>query len=257
MQCLIFSKNRPAQLDLCLRSHERFWGEEIKVLYTCDKEYKKGYEKVKKRHPKVKFELETDFRKQVIDNLKGEYTVYDCDDDVMIRPFTEDCPEFKEFAENEDIAGISLRMARNYDYCFDSDVEVKLPRFIDGMWEWRKYPFDWGLSMSVLLHIFRTEDLKGLLPQLNFHSPNSFESAMAENPIQRDLMIGFDKAKCVDLPMNLIQTEAKFNRTASIDPKELNKKFMQGFEIDLDDIIKKTKDLRSCFCFVDYVWRKQ
>jgi hypothetical protein len=255
VKCLIFSKNRPAQLDLCIRSHKRFWGEDIKVLFKCDKEYVKGYNRVKKLHPDVEFEKETDFRKQVIDNLEGEFTCYDCDDTVMIRPFSEDEPEFKEFARNPDILACVLKMGRNYDYCFDSDVSVKIPRFIDGMWQWKKHPHDWAYPMSVCLNIFRTEDLRAVIPHIRFDSPNSLEAEMDECHIDKDLLIGFEEAKCVNIPSNRVQNEVLNNRAGNLSTKELNDKFLAGYEIDIDDIINKTKNLRSFITLLDYEWR--
>jgi len=256
MESLVFSKNRPAQLELYIRSHKRFWGEPMRVLYKADREYEPGYEKVMNMYPDVVFEKETNFRKQVIGNLRGEYTVYFCDDDVMIRPFSEKMREFKKFASSPDILCLSLRMARNYDYCFDSDQKVEIPKFKNGVWEWYKYPLDWGYPMSVLGNIFRTEDIKPLIERLNFSSPNTFEGQMAANPLPMLYMIGFKHARNINLPQNLVQTEAMDNRAGDTSIKELNDKFMDGYIIDLNDVIKKTKKARSCFTIINFKWRK-
>ena len=250
MRSLIFSKNRPAQLELCLRSHKRFWGEDIKVLYSYDTEYKKGYDKLKKMYPEVEFELETDFRQQVIDSLGGRYTVYYCDDDVIIRPYI----DITDRLNNLDIACISQRMGQNYDYCFDSDVPVEIPRFIDNLWEWQKYPLDWGYPMSVLGNIFRTEDIKPIIEMTPFRCPNTFEGNLAKNPIQKPLMVGFKEARNINLPQNLVQTISPKNRAGTLSIKEAYDRFMNGQIIDLDDVIEKTKDARSCFILVEFKW---
>jgi hypothetical protein len=257
MNTLIFSKNRPAQLELCLRSHQKFWDKPIKVLYKSDKEFESGYEKVREMYPKVEFLEEYNFKKQVCEALQAPYSVFFCDDDVMIRKFDENCPEFQEFKKNDDILCLSLRLARNYDYCFDSDKKVEIPKFINGMWEWFHYPLDWGYPMSVLGHIFRTSELKPLVERLNFKSPNTFEGIMAQHPIPKPLMIGFKEAKNINLPMNLVQNEALNNRAGDTDIYELNKKFLEGYVIDLDDIIKQAKKARSCFFTPVFKWRSK
>ena len=90
MNTLIFSKNRPAQLELCLRSHQKFWDKPIKVIYKSTEAcFDEGYEKLKKMYPKVEFERETDFKHQTIEALQAPYSVFFCDDDVMIMVMTE------------------------------------------------------------------------------------------------------------------------------------------------------------------------
>lgn len=251
METLIFSKNRPAQLELCFRSHKRFWGEEVTVLYTRDFDYREGYEKLRLKYKDVYFELETDFRKQVIDYVKrNKLPVFYCDDDVMIRPYL----DITDKLENPDIACISQRMDHRYNYCFDSDVPVEIPRFIDNMWEWKKYPLDWGYPMSVLGNIFRQEDLLPILESINFKCPNTLEGRLAEHPIDKPLMVGFERARNINLPQNLVQTIAPNNRAGNYSPESLNHKFMDGFVIDLDDVIKKTKNATSCFMNIDFRW---
>ena len=54
------------------------------------------------------------------------------DDDIMIRPFYEDCPEFRKFKANPDILCLSLRMAPNYR-------RNGLPVLERNIWQWKPY----------------------------------------------------------------------------------------------------------------------
>jgi len=256
MFSLIFSKNRACQLELCLRSHQRFWGEQIKVLYVADKEFQSGYDKLKKMYPDVEFITQTDFWKQVNDLVEGKFTTFNCDDDVMIREFHEGMPEFLEFRNNPDILTLSFRLGQHYDYSWDAEVSFPTPEFRQGMWEWWRYGFDYGYPMSVLGNIFRTSDIKPLLDSRGFTSPNTLESVLAKDPISRPLMICFDEPRSINLPMNLVQNEAKKNRYAGLSTKELNQKFLNGYVIDLDDIIEKAKESKSCFMSTEIKWQK-
>lgn len=259
VEALIFSKNRPMQLDLCLRSHLRFWGENITVLYTTDElRYQTGYERLMLKYPQVKFENETNFKKQVVDYVKrNKYSVFFCDDDVMIRPFDKLLEIFvKSVLKIDDIACVSMRMAPNYNYHWETDSVVEIPEFASNTWNWQEADFDWGFPMSVLGHIFRREDILPPCENLFYNNPNQFESCLAQNPLHRKLMFCFDTAKNINIPANLVQTEVP-NRAGTVSIKELNDKYMNGEVIDLNDVIQKTKDTHSCFILIDYKFIKE
>lgn len=253
---LIFSKNRACQLDLLLRSLRlKVKKKNLRVLYTCDPEYKAAYDKVMKLYPNVEFILEEDFRRQVINSITDEYLLFLVDDDVMIDSYSEDCPEFLKLQANEDIICLNLRMARNYDYDFLKDKQVPIPQFDDGMWKWKNYRHDWGYPMSASSHIFRKKDILPILETLEFGgNPIILERSM-RGRLDKPLMIGFEKAKFVNILVNRVASNIQ--RTGKFIPASfLNDKFMAGFIIDLDPIIKKAKKTRSCFMSLDFKWIK-
>jgi len=247
---LIFSKNRGCQLELLLRSL-RFKVEQInlRVIYTYDPEYKAAYDKLIKLYPNIEFILEEDFQKQVISNITDEYLLFLTDDEVMINSFSEDCPEFKKFQANEDIVCLNLRMAPNYDYDFLKDKQVPIPKFDDGMWEWKNYRHDWGYPWSVGSHIFRKKDILPVLKTMELSGPHMLERNL-RGRLEKPLMICFKKAKFVQIPVNRvagdIQRSSKF-----IPASLLNDKFLYGYVIDLEPIIKQSKKTRSYFMPVD------
>ena len=253
---LIFSKNRACQLELLLRSLRfKLKHNNLRVIYTYDPEYKIAYDKVMTLHPNVEFILEKDFRRQVIDCITDKYLLFLTDDEVMIDSFDEDCPEFLKFQANEDIICLNLRMARNYDYDFLKDKQVPIPKFNDGMWEWRNYRHDWGYPWSVGSHIFRKKDILPVLKTIEFSGPHMLERNLRRSFYDQPLMIGFEKAKIVQIPINNVAFNIQRN-SKYIPAAFLNDKFMDGYIIDLDPIIKQVKTTRSYFMPIDFKWIK-
>lgn len=247
---IIFSKNRPCQLELLLRSSNL---DNIFVLYTYDEYYKKGYEKVISLYPAVNFILEKNFKKDLIGLLKGDYILFFCDDDVFIRDFTFDCPEFKQFFSDDRIITISLRLSRDYDYDFLRNKKVKIPIFDNGKWEWRKYKNDWRYPGSVTSHIFRKEDIYDVILKNDFDNPNTLERMLRRNIAKKPFMLGFEKAKTINIPSNRVQN-VFLHRIGNVSTKELNDKFMSGLIISLPNIIEEGRKSKSCFNLIPYQW---
>ena len=92
---VIFSKDRPAQLELLLRSMKRFFVEWNKVhtsiLYRhTTEDYRVGYEKTKRLHPEFNYvvELPGKFKEQTVSlvNPDNQATMFLVDDILFYRP---------------------------------------------------------------------------------------------------------------------------------------------------------------------------
>lgn len=236
---VIFSKNRACQLDLLLRSLDL----PATVLYKYDNnDFKLGYDKLVEIHPKVKFILESDFKKQLIE-LVGEYTMFLVDDDIMIAPFTENCPEFEEFKKNPEIICLSLRIA---------PYHRGAPKFLkNNVWDWRGLKHSWGYPMSASSHIFRKEDILPIMTAKPFDIPNDLEVVFRRHPPNRPLMICFDEPKIINNLANQVQTKYSF-KNMGISTENLNKKFLSGLRISLEDMKEKAKHCKSCFLMTNY-----
>ena len=76
LNIVCYSKNRACQLELLLRSMNKFWkhNHQINVLYTyTDDEYEKGYDILIDEYKNINFVLEKNFKKDtlfLIDNNK-------------------------------------------------------------------------------------------------------------------------------------------------------------------------------------------
>ncbi len=250
---IIFSKNRACQLELLLRSLSM----PAVVLYRYDDEFKAGYDKLIKMYPSVRFVLELDFKKQLLEiiNEGGEYIMFLVDDDIMIEPFHENCSEFSEFKINSDILCLSLRMSPDYLY-------KGLPILKDNKWEWRTYRRggqeynyylrNWGYPMSVGSHIFRREDiLPVIISTKEIKTPNYLEGALNANIPNRPLMMCFGKAKIINNLANQVQADFPCG-TSGVSVKELEERFLKGEKLSLEDIKEKASRAKNCFLKTDY-----
>lgn len=241
---IIFSKNRACQLELLLRSLNI----PVTVLYTYDQDFRSGYELLIKMYPDVKFILETDFKAQVTEYIKTrpeKYVMFLVDDDVMIEPFQEYCPEFEEFKRNQNIICLSLRLAPYYQGA---------PAFKDNTWEWRGLKHDWGYPMSVSAHIFRKQDILPNMINGSFNMPNDLEALLRKDPPDKPLMMCVNRPNIINIPANLVQTKYRPNRFKSmgVAAEDINGQFVSGRRISLKDITEKAGHSENCFLLVDY-----
>lgn len=254
MTTLVFSKNRACQLELLLRSVNI----SVTVLYTCDQEFKTGYDKLISMYPSVRFIREENFKEQVLEVISdAKYVLFLVDDDVMISSFSEDCYEFREFNRNSDILCLNLRMSSQYRY-------NGVPILIDNTWEWNKYRFDrknrarnWGYPMSVSSHIFRKDDIFPILLSREMNNPTTLERSLNRNPIyERPLMLCFDRPKFINNLANQVQTECPWPNL-DLPVLELEKRFLQGERLSLTHIKDKAFTATDCFLMTEYEWEEQ
>ena len=244
LKTIIFSYNRPAQLDLLLRSMKRFTDfTDIYVSYMHEPSYREGYKRVIKENPDVRFEYRKKNLKYYVQKaLQSPLTVFLCDDEVFVAKVSQNDKQFKTFKKYDDILCLALRMGRNVDYCMSNHNWIKVPPIDkNGVWNWKalveykrssdglhiNYESDWGYPMSVAGHVFRTEDLKQILKPLKFDNPNQLEDGMCHFISPRNLAVCYDSQRMV---------EAMLEKEQII---ELNKEFMQGKIIDLEYIVKQ------------------
>jgi hypothetical protein len=123
------------------------------------------------------------------------------------------------------------------DYCYTLNRKQTPPKMQPGnIWNWRLSDADYGYPMSLDGHIFRTADILPLLETLDYHDPNSLEAALARHPINRPMMMCFDKSVIVNNPINRVQDTIK-NRHGDISAEWLNEQFLAGKRIDLTPFI--------------------
>jgi hypothetical protein len=213
---------------------------DIYVTYMHDKEYEKGYKRVIKDNPDIRFEYRSEnLKSYILKELTKPYTMFSPDDNVFIGKVRTTDKQFKQFIKNPSILCLSLRLGRNCNYCFDQDMPVVVPRMIRGMWEWRNHDLDWGYPMSCSCTIFRTKEIKPILERLEYAIPSHIEAQMHKTPLPQPLMLCYPKQKVLEMPFNTVQYEFLNNRTGDVSVEWLNKEFMKGKIIDLDHIVKQ------------------
>lgn len=237
---LVLSKDRPMQLEACLRSVERSApaAQAITVVYLATtRQFADGYE-ILASNSRARFLAESDdFRGDVLEALSaaGDHTSFLMDDDVFFRaPPTPPLP-------TEEFAAMSLRLGANTTYCYAFDRDQPIPECsTDGpliSWNWTQAQDDFAYPMSVDGSIFRTSLLRRMLNRARFANPSELEE---ELHLRRHLapkwMLGFSESCLVSIPANIVSSTHRNRASAevSMSAEELNIRFLAGERIDLD-----------------------
>ena len=240
---IIFSFNRPSQLELLIRSmkyhFKEFSDTPINILYKFNNlNFEKGYQKVKYLHPdnNINWKLEENFKNDLVELYKSDkkYTTFFVDDNVFKEDFSLKDDKFKLFDKKNDIICLSLRLHPRLTYCYPASLSMTPPVFDENnIFHWQNQVGDYGYPMSLDGHIFRTTDLLYYINHLEYKNPNSLESLLSCQPIYRPLMICYDKSIIINNPINKVQN---FNNNihGNITAEYLNDNFLNGKLIDLD-----------------------
>ena len=238
---VVFSKDRAMQVELLIRSFNRFVAYSdlfvINVLYTYSNDkFKEGYEKlINKNYSNVILHKETDFKKQVlilVDPAK-EHTVFFVDDIVFKNPLDFYDKQMDIFNWDESIICRSLRLHRDLSYCYPLQIAIRQPPFLDNnIFNWKKEKGDYGYPMSLDGHIFRTKDIMDELRSFDYKNPNTLEGELTHKKNIAPRMICYDRSIVFSNPLNKVQT-VNDNIYGNISAEFLNDKFLEGFIIDL------------------------
>lgn len=246
LNVVIFSKDRGCQLELLLRSAERYvaeWADvHVSVLYTySDEAFGHGYRLARQLHPDVRYvsELETGltFRENVLALVDPlfELTVFFVDDDVFRRSFSVACTELDVLRRDPEIACLSLRLCPRIIYTYTLDQVAPPPPIDGGVFSWAEGEGAWGYPMSLDGHVFRTAELRPLLERLPYVDPNSLESGLAAYPLANSKGLALADAAIVNIPINRVQ-DTCLNRHGDQPAALLNNRFLAQERIRLEPI---------------------
>jgi SAM-dependent methyltransferase len=250
LDLVVFSKDRPAQLELLLRSAKKHFAEwdAIRwsvVLLASDEAYAAGYDRVRALHPEFDYVDEsqhpgTPFKELVLSRLGDRACVaFIVDDNVVRAPFSLDTREFAAFRADPEILCLSVRMSPQVAHSYPTDEVTPPPRFEGGRprtWAWDGLPGGWGYPMSIDFHVFRREEILPLLRAVEFTNPNSLEAALAARPLPGAKMVCLPETPIMNLAVNRVQ-EVYLNRHAGLHHQaELNARFLGGERLALEPI---------------------
>jgi hypothetical protein len=247
LNLVVYSKDRPAQLELLLRSLKRYWdGWEaisLSVVYTYSSEsFARGYERVRSLHPEPSYACEPDYPRTFKELTLGvvdagnELTAFLVDDDVFRRPYSLRAPEIEALRRDPTLSCVALRLAPGIDYTYPLDRVTPPPPFgADRTWRWAEGDGYWNYPMSLDGHVFRTAEILPLLAALDYANPNSLESELASRPLTAPRGICPAEAVVVNIPANRVQ-DAFPNRCGDVPPGPLNARFLGGERIALAPI---------------------
>jgi len=256
---MIYSKDRPCQLDLLLRSiKDQFLNVgKVAIIYKYSNvDFEKGYDKV--------FSTEYGFDKPLFTfkeynfsvDLKSillhlsENVLFLCDDDVFIAK-TELSDDILEELEDARVNAISLKSGLHLTHQYPN-IKVELPtNFIKKqpylMWEWKhnRPDIDWGYPTCINSFIFNKSYYLELLNQIEFNHPTILEARLNTHRDKlRPIMVGLDSLKVLNIPCNRLQTvnDTPYGIEYSFTIEELNSKFLTGYRISTKNIYDKIVD---------------
>ena len=179
---IIFSKNRPLQLDLCLNSIKKnFSDSENIVIYTNSQEYKQAYDVLREEHPDIEYwpqsnSLFKDIYLAII-NSTNEYICFFTDDNIVHRELP---PLRKDILDHTETICFSLRMGSNINQrSYNGQICNDLPpseifQVDENTIYWNKtrnaYGSYWSYCLSVDGHIFRKKDLEEMFDEIYYLS---------------------------------------------------------------------------------------
>lgn len=230
IKAIVFSKNRPMQVEATIRSFEHYCenrGEvEINVLWKGDEEYLENYRELKKIVGD-RWIQENGFKSTLMAMLKGEQVLFLVDDMIFLRPFR------LLKLDDTQVLGQSLRLGTNVVESYMMRMKNTIPKSLnkknEDVWEyeWSNAGGDWGYAFEVSASMYRVEDLLWL-GKRDWNGPNQLEAALDSSKrdfaTKRGKMWLGEWSSAMSVPMNLVQKIYPRNRVVKegYSPEELN-----------------------------------
>lgn len=253
---IVFSKDRPSQLNTLLRSIELNSNNlfnSINVILTWSKpEFYEGYRKLFKLHPLVQWTIEKGFRYTTIEMIKNssEFICMMVDDDVFYRKSNLQSQLIIDLLNNIPNSVFSLRLGTNITVGDNfTNQPVIQPHFselqlgnekIGLFWKNENYhsPFHYPVSLDA--HIFKKDWLLRRSQEIEFKTPNFYEGSLIKFGNEFEHIVSPVESCVTSIPCNRVQAEFENKTIGEISAEGLNKKWLDGEEIDLTDLMKNS-----------------
>ncbi len=187
-EIIIYTCNRAMQLDLLLRSMERFIKgydpAKVRVFYRIPDEklidpgygHYPGYGEITKRFRGLQWVRQNPFKQQLkrlANEIKSKYVLGLCDDYVFINPLDIDIPYVIGDSSPEPLLRkcVNLWLTPGMDFCFSQDRKMETARHYYKntdcfWWDWTQLKdkkSDWAYPHNVAGHIYRTDYFRQML----------------------------------------------------------------------------------------------
>lgn len=254
---IVFSKDRPAQLDLTLRGlHEYVQDVELLDVFVVYKpstsRYRSLYRQVGKEHPSIRMIREGDFATDVACVAEHyENIMFLVDDTVFIRTFSV-ATAAEQLAQQKDVLGVSLRLGKNTTYCYPLDKAQRVPEMRRegncGLWsfEWVDAECDFGYPLELSSSLYRTADLLPLFRRKEFTNPNTMENCMvkivASFKEKMPRLLCLESSAAFSAPLNLVQTvcDNRVSFADGFDAASLAEAYARGDRLSVDHLMPFT-----------------
>ncbi len=267
---VVFSKDRPAQLDALLRSADDYLIGDLRwiVLWRASlprvEEDYRDFLVPRERRGFVQRQ-ESLFRQDllaVLDSLKGcRAIMFLVDDLLFVRPL-----------ETATLAGVdlrrcvpSLRLGRNITFCQPKDLATSPPvlRPIEARgwldFSWTASDGDWAMPLSLDGNIFARDEIRALASLTEFRAPNSFEASLGDFRFlfkhRRGLCL--EHPVLVNFAFNRVQAENDHFPCGEFGAAEFVSRWRKGWWLDVNSLAEKGRSATGCHLITEPVFERR
>lgn len=217
--CVVFSKDRPLQLDATLRSLKHNCTDlgvaSIHVLYASSSAKSDAqYRVLAADHPDILLVREARFKSDLVGLLQGAtHVMFLVDDTLFVGPLSL-AHAIEVLDSTPACFGFSFRLGKNTAYCYTLDRSQRLPDFKELgpsllLFNWTSAEFDFGYPIEVASSLYRASEVLPLLATLDYGNPNTLEGGLANEAARfrtsRPLLACYPQSVAFSVPANLVQ----------------------------------------------------
>lgn len=253
---IIFSKDRPMQLDACCQSIQKWvlpqgLGNVYVLYFPTSSAFDQAFDAVKSEFPAFEFYKQTSkgeqFRalvRQCLRSTTNEYVMFAVDDDIVKDSLN--LAECIDCLEKTGAYAFLLRLGKNIDYCFTRKIETPVPSCQQVnksniyIYTFKHGQGDWSYANNVDMTIYRKIDVLAAFNKIQMNDP-WFESAWARMVDTNKKGLFFEESKILNLNINLVSARniqqfptAWRERMSAYSLDNLLELFNQGYRIDID-----------------------
>lgn len=180
-----------------------------------------------------------------IDEAKSDYICFSTDDEVIFQMINreklfDNLPKFDNHIFSLRLGHNTLVQDCHKENNFQPPLNIYLEK--DGVLTWpitHYHPHhNYGYFGSLDMNVYRRSLLQKLLPRINFNNTNELEGGLTQFRNSCDYISSFTHSVAVNLPVNNLSGFTTVNDKYAYSNEELNEKFLDGYEIDLESINK-------------------
>lgn len=236
MNTIIFSKDRPAQLDALLTSIRKYsaWMWPAKVLYAYSSdEMRRGYEILATEHgitPIWQLPLKEVLLREIDQN--APVTSMLVDDSIFFRPTV-------EISYLTPGSTFAFRLGVNCTHCYPMNRQQS------------EGELDFLYSLTIDGHVYNTGEILDRIKAVEFSTPNQLEDRISRG---QQLEILYDKhSSIVSIPHNRVAEYANRNEGGSA--ASLNERYLAGERIDIEAM--DFSNVVGAHQAIPYKWRQK
>jgi hypothetical protein len=239
---VIFSKDRPMQLDLTLKTNEKECIEknarnEIVLYKARNERYENAYQQVSLEHPSVQFLKENNFKLDLYECIKKKkYVLFVVDDCIFTRKYsTSTISNFLDICDGA--LGFSLRLGINTKICYPLYIENDIP-YMQKIGT-NIYAFSWkeagtgdfSYPLELSSSVYRVKDIRPIIEGIHYTNPNQLEWIMYNyipNLTNKQFLLSYETSPAFCNPINRVQEEN--NNRVGLNPDYTIENMLEYYE---------------------------